>query len=425
MIFKNSHFILVLGDFQATLLRQKGLEIESIQLLKTPLELRSLLVAPCILTILVNTSEQKVHHEYLPKLSYFDQRRFLLQLLKNRYETNNLMGYFRPEKAPSTLTVITVERTPVLENWLNILKDTKARLLGVHALPVEAIHLVDQHLQSARQTDAWVLLITSHGTNGSRHAIFYNQKLVFTRMIALKADLEDAASLAREIEANARASLAYLQRLPQAGDSPIHLICFDRIEALGHLPAAWTGVDTCALIPLPSEKISADLLHAQAFMKTASPLLRLKGTGFPYPWTFLSIPCLARYAAAILMVCSALGLSLAAYNKGTPPHEIKPSLKVAAPPQILPKQPILKDMSRLKNATYLHLTAVIYSGPQQWTVWINGKRIIPEHLDPDVMIHHVTANQIVCTWRQEEKIWKNIILKLNTRFYIGGIPAMN
>jgi hypothetical protein len=430
MIFQKAHFILVVGDGFATLIHQKGKETLSLWRLTKPSDLREFVKPALNLNILINISEQKTHQEQCPKLSYFDQKCWLRQLVKNSYEKGHVFGLFSFEKFPTPITMMTIERTAYLETWLVMLKSLKVQILGVYSLPVEAVKLIRPNL--ALKT--WVLLITRHGLNGARHAIFYNQRLVFTRLISLKTEQDHFEDLAREIEEGITASLAYLQRLPQAGKSPVHLLYFDQPEVLNYLPKTRPDITACDYRGLKADHIKfacppdclADLLHAQAFMDDNRHVLRLKLAGFSK--LLVIFPILYRkYAAPLSALCSGLALAFALnYNKLLPVKvKLVPLESYSKKSPSEPKSaPLLKDLSHLKNAPYLHLKAVIYSNPRQWTLWLNDRCMTPLMLDPDLIIHQVTANQIICTWHQETHVWKNIVLKLNTRFYIKGTDVV-
>lgn len=426
MIFRKSHFILIIGDTASTLIHQKGGQTLNLWSLASPCELKNIIKPASNISILVNTSDQKIHQEQLPKLSYFDQKCWFKQLAKNSYKKEHLFGFFPFEKFPAPLTMITVERTAYLQNWLAILRSLKILILGIYSLPVEALKLT----QTTLSEQARVFLITRHGRNGARHAIFYNQKLIFTRMIALKTEELDVQGLAQEIETGISTSLAYLQRMPQAAESPVHLLYFDQAEVLHYLPKTQPGIATCVYKILKPDPINfscpreclADLLHAQMFSKGNRPILCLNLAGFSKLSVMFTV-LLKKYAACTSALF--LGLILAFtfnYNKLLLRQVKLPHVEISSKqrPRILKPAKLVKNSSRLKYAPSLHLKAVIYSSAQQWALWLNDKWITPLLLDPDVIIHKVTANQIICTWHQETQVWENIILQFNTCFDTKG-----
>ncbi|MBL0942346.1 MAG: hypothetical protein IBJ00_06460 [Alphaproteobacteria bacterium] len=319
MIPRKSHFILIINDTTATLIHQKGTETSSLWSLTNPSELKGIVKPNSNLSILINISEQKTHQEHPPKLSYFDQKCWLKQLVKNSYGKGHLVGFFPLEKFPIPLIMIIIERTAYLENWLVTSKSLKAQILGISSLPVEAVKLTLPILPKM----GWVLLITRHGRNGIRHAIFYNQKLMFTRMIALKTDHLHVQELAQEIETGISTSLAYLQRMTQASESHVHLLYFDQAEILNYLPKNRAGITICEYKILKTDPINfscppeclADLWHAQTFSKSTRPVLYLKLAGFS-KLSIMLRGLLKKYTACISALC--IGLILAFifnYNK--------------------------------------------------------------------------------------------------------------
>ncbi|MFA4993913.1 MAG: hypothetical protein WC521_01215 [Bdellovibrionales bacterium] len=68
----------------------------------------------------------------------------------------------------------------------------------------------------------------------------------------------------------------------------------------------------------------------------------------------------------------------------------------------------------------IHLGAVVYYGPDDWTLWLQGTKWTPETEQSDLRVLEVTANDVRLLWRGENgKEAQEILLKPNQSFEIA------
>jgi hypothetical protein len=68
----------------------------------------------------------------------------------------------------------------------------------------------------------------------------------------------------------------------------------------------------------------------------------------------------------------------------------------------------------------IHLGAVVYYDPDDWTLWLQGTKWTPETEQSDLRVLEVTANDVRLLWRGENgKEAQEILLKPNQSFEIA------
>lgn len=59
----------------------------------------------------------------------------------------------------------------------------------------------------------------------------------------------------------------------------------------------------------------------------------------------------------------------------------------------------VEKLNRYRKDGVLICNGILYFNEKNWTVWLNNKLFIPQIRRPEILIHHVTAQQVELTWR--------------------------
>ncbi|MDR3423472.1 MAG: hypothetical protein P4M13_00120 [Alphaproteobacteria bacterium] len=68
----------------------------------------------------------------------------------------------------------------------------------------------------------------------------------------------------------------------------------------------------------------------------------------------------------------------------------------------------------------IRLGAVMYYGPHDWTLWLQGEKWTPETSRPDLRVEEVSANEVRLSWRAEDGSGeRDFTLKPNQSYQIA------
>lgn len=74
-----------------------------------------------------------------------------------------------------------------------------------------------------------------------------------------------------------------------------------------------------------------------------------------------------------------------------------------------------------QDASGIHLGAVMYYGPEDWTLWLQGTKWTPESSKPDLHIISVAPNEVHLSWlRSAKALPQDITLRPYQTFQISS-----
>ncbi len=320
---KKQKFVLVVGEANSTLVHFAEGRVRQVWRLEAPCNLVDVLhnhhgVA---MDILINTLDQAVHHESVAGLNAFKRRQFMRRCLDLKY--NNAEFVAVDDRGAASATVAAIQRSGALQEWLDALTSTSNVVDGVYSLPVESFGLIDENNCQA-QTD-WQIVVTRHGENGLRHAIFHKQQLSFMRLAPAIYENRSSVETADAIASSITATIAYTRRLPDGGNGAITVHVADTHDTFRHLPGQIVGAE--AVLPidvlskigaqLPNTKAVGDVVHAIAFANKGVPAARFMPKRFVRRnWMIKAPRYLQHFTVVCLLLSVGAGTFLAVRNHG-------------------------------------------------------------------------------------------------------------
>lgn len=67
----------------------------------------------------------------------------------------------------------------------------------------------------------------------------------------------------------------------------------------------------------------------------------------------------------------------------------------------------------------IHLGAVVFYAPDDWTLWLQGEKWTPDTVRGDLGVLEVTEDSVSLTWRDENGVDRNFTLKPNETYEIA------
>ena len=250
--------------------------------------------------------------------------------------------------------------------------------------------MIQKLMPEAKQ--GWALMLSWHRTGGFRQIATRDGQLIFTRLTPPLAPDTSPAYLGSHLATDLHASLDYLGRLGLTDKSALRFVAIlphamhATLTAL-HLPMraqkTLTPFEAAKILRLPfapaEDDPTADLLHA-------AWLVRQKRPRAPLP-----APNQRRAFKPVFLVLLVAALALSGtlgWNFINPPP--------------LPAPPALHPVEKQKPAPSqtaappepLHLDAILYTNPADWTVWLQGAPWTPDTNRPDLHIIAVTPDSV-------------------------------
>ncbi|MGE0108220.1 MAG: hypothetical protein AB7S81_00430, partial [Bdellovibrionales bacterium] len=128
--------------------------------------------------ILVDIRTQHIRKEDHPALSYFDRKKLLERRIKQAFPKTRLRSVLPQNKTEAIL--ISLDETPLLETYLDLLRNVKNPLSGISLLPCELESLVSKLIPNP--SSHWCMLLLYQQTGGFRQIVTHKGKLIFTRL---------------------------------------------------------------------------------------------------------------------------------------------------------------------------------------------------------------------------------------------------
>ncbi|MFN7094243.1 MAG: hypothetical protein ACK4M7_02665, partial [Burkholderiales bacterium] len=240
--FNQPKFVLTIGDEGAVLtyIKAKKLELRIFATLNAPNDIKNMqrvlaedLNAP--IYVLLDVVDQSYTQQILPAVSVLAINNLVWRKLHRDFPVDDIKGSIylsRLQKGRKDWQYMFVScplATPVKE-WLAFVFEQPHQLASIHLLPVEMMGFLRQlnslffpkklkflkqkqeDSSSVKEKSLWQMLVTHDKVGGIRQVAFYNEKVVFTRMITLPSDLLPDI-IAGHIEQELLNSFEYLKRL--------------------------------------------------------------------------------------------------------------------------------------------------------------------------------------------------------------------
>lgn len=170
--------------------------------------------------VVFDTMDQVFSHQTLPPVSVLSVNRLIERRLDREYGENFvrgalLFGKDKEGRGDWQFLMAAVQRSTLVNHWLDVVKEWPNPCSGITALPLEALTVIEA-LKAAREPDAapdsWHLLVSYNKISGLRQAVFRNGKLVLARLGQPTADSTPEA-IAGTIEQEITGTKQYLKRL--------------------------------------------------------------------------------------------------------------------------------------------------------------------------------------------------------------------
>jgi hypothetical protein len=116
-------------------------------------------------------------------------------------------------------------------------------------------------------------------------------------------------------------------------------------------------------------------------------------------------------ASAFIFACCVTASSYA--------QDTLPSASLFFTPQEAHEAEVLAQKLTPAGQGDIHLGAVMYYGPKDWTLWIQGEKWTPETSRDDLHVLAVTANEVHLSWRGEDGVTREIALAPNESYQIS------
>lgn len=193
------------------------------------------------LTLLVDVIDQQYVPQTFPPVSALSVGALVKRRLSRDFQPDDLTGSLQigRDKAGRKewkYLLISLAKTPLMGEWLDLLLDLPNEMKGIYLVPIEAeqyIAMLNKKL-SNNAPRPWQLLISHNKVSGFRQVVAQNGKLIFTRVSQA---IDDAipAVIAGNIEQEIINTMEYLKRLEFRDTNELEatvIISQDVIESL-------------------------------------------------------------------------------------------------------------------------------------------------------------------------------------------------
>lgn len=385
------------------------------------------------LSIYLDQQNLEIKADSLPPVSGWQYEKILARQRGYHFPQADISGS-RLEKRKEGLCVIhgAAALNDEIQKTLTSLYHIANQVEPLGFYPLELLNCV-RALEGVPQPATCLMLFLGEAT-GLRQIIVKNGIPVLTRLNADCVPSNDQEKLVAEIAAQIKSTKDYLPRLDGALDASIPVILFvpPVLQSLSARPELQQeSVQLVALEPPRPD------LVPEAWGLDVALLARLAGQKKRYlPFTPDWLKgrhqrFILRQDVSILMFvfgCAGIAFGLETllgpkfFTQGKAPTEVAlsqpsaaPVVPVIAPPPASVSAPapveLEKPASELIAPPDLKLEAIMYNSPQDWAVWINGKKYTPEDSEGAITIEDVSDDAVRVLWQQGESR-KEIMLKL-------------
>lgn len=226
---KGAKFVLFIGDEGAILIYITGNVVQSRQFVpdaNAPSldELRQTFAkdrrAPVM--IVIDTIDQSYLQQTLPPVSSLSVNKLMKRRLERDFGANDikgaiLLGREKAGRKDWNFLMVSVERSPQLNSWLEFISELPNRFQGIYLVSVETEALI-KHLERAigqpqqGAPSQWKFVVSHNKVGGFRQVILRNGHIVFTRL-AQPVGEATVEVLAGNIEQEILSTIEYMKRL--------------------------------------------------------------------------------------------------------------------------------------------------------------------------------------------------------------------
>lgn len=221
-----SQFVLIIGDEGAILVFMQGVKV--VRRLFAPSSqpshteaMRDIMrsnpnVPICMLMDVLD--QQYIPHNF-PPVSALSVGGLVKRRLARDFQPEDLKGALplgreKTGRKEWKFLLVSLARTPVVSEWIDLLVELPNELKGIYLVPVETVKYVARlkKKQSSEQPCPWQLFISHNKVSGFRQVVLHDGKLVFTR-VSQVIDDGIAAVIAGSVEQEIINTMEYLKRL--------------------------------------------------------------------------------------------------------------------------------------------------------------------------------------------------------------------
>lgn len=219
-------FVLIIGDEGAILVYMHGSKVvrrlyaPSAQPAHTEAMRDIMSASPRVsLYILADVLDQQYVSHTFPPVSSLSVSGLVRRRLDRDFQTEDMkgalpMGRDKTGRKEWKFLLVSLAKTPMMTEWLDLVLELPNKLAGVYLVPIEAqnyLLMLNKKLAGSKARP-WQLLISHNKVSGFRQVVVHQGKLVFTRVSQA---IDDAipAVIAGNIEQEAINTMEYLKRL--------------------------------------------------------------------------------------------------------------------------------------------------------------------------------------------------------------------
>ncbi|MES2985014.1 MAG: hypothetical protein V4735_07500 [Pseudomonadota bacterium] len=277
--------------------------------------------------VLADVLDQQYVRQSFPPVSSLSVGGLVQRRLDRDFQAEDLKGYLplgrdKTGRKEWNFLLISLAKTPLMAEWLNLVVELPNPMSGVYLAPVEAANYLaalNRQLSGAKP-QPWQLLISHNKVSGFRQVVFNENRLMFTRVSQA---IDDAipAVIAGNIEQEIINTIEYLKRLGFNENSDLDatvIISQDVIDSLDLNRFGFarvqvlTPLDVAEALQLEQAALSADrfgdVVMAASFGTTKKPVLAFS-TAYLEKLNKIYKARIGIRALAALLVVLLLGLS--------------------------------------------------------------------------------------------------------------------
>jgi hypothetical protein len=230
----NSRFVLFIGDEGAILVYIRDSVVKSRQFIPdtNPQQLETLrenmaFDKKAALLVVVDTIDQSYVQQTLPPVSALSIKKLIRRRLERDFAADDIKGAVVLGREQSgrkdwNFMMISLERTPLLANWINFIDTLPNRFQGFYLVAAESEILIKQLERKVIRSESnseWKFFVSHNKVSGFRQVILHNGRVVFTRMSQPIGESTPEV-MAGNIEQEMLSTIEYMRRLsfdPQSG----------------------------------------------------------------------------------------------------------------------------------------------------------------------------------------------------------------
>lgn len=170
-------------------------------------------------SLLVDVIDQQYVPQNFPPVAKMSVGGLVKRRLERDFQAEDLKGALplgrdKTGRKEWKFLLVSLAKTPLISEWLDILVELPNEMKGVYLVPIEANNYVQmiERSESTEEPMPWQLLISHNKVSGFRQVVMHHEKLVFTR-VSQAIDDTVPAVIAGNIEQEIINTIEYLKRL--------------------------------------------------------------------------------------------------------------------------------------------------------------------------------------------------------------------